>query len=56
MATLAHSCEECNSSFTIKYDVSKCDDDPIYCPFCSAYILEGDEEYPNEYVDEEDDD
>ena len=54
MATLVHSCEDCNSSFTIKYDVNKCDDDPIYCPFCSAYILEGDDESPS-YEDEEDD-
>ena len=53
MATLNHNCEDCSSSFTIKYDVNKCDDDPIYCPFCSAYILEGDGESPA-YEEEED--
>jgi predicted nucleic acid-binding Zn-ribbon protein len=56
MTTLTHSCEECNSSFTIKYDVSKCDDDPIYCPFCSEYILLDSENIPKENVNEEDDD
>ena len=53
MATLNHNCEDCSSSFTIKYDVNKCDDDPIYCPFCSAYILEVDGESPA-YEEEED--
>ena len=55
MATLNHNCEDCSSSFTIKYDVNKCDDDPIYCPFCSAYILEGDEESSDEFAEEDDD-
>jgi hypothetical protein len=54
MPTLVHSCEECSSEFQLKYDISKCDDDPIYCPFCSAYILEGDGESPS-YEGEEDD-
>ena len=36
-------------------DVNKCDDDPIYCPFCSAYILEGDEESSDEFAEEDDD-
>jgi DNA-directed RNA polymerase subunit RPC12/RpoP len=39
MATLNHVCEDCNSEFTIKYDEDICEDDPIYCPFCSSYIL-----------------
>ncbi len=44
MASLHHICDDCNSEFTIKYNEEACDDDPIYCPFCSSYILlEGDE-------------
>lgn len=39
MATLNHKCDSCESEFTIKYDEDMCEDDPIYCPFCSSYIL-----------------
>ena len=39
MATLNHTCNDCDSEFTIKYNEELCDDDPIYCPFCSAYLL-----------------
>jgi DNA-directed RNA polymerase subunit RPC12/RpoP len=39
MASLHHTCDDCNSEFTIKYNEEACDDDPIYCPFCSSYIL-----------------
>lgn len=39
MANLHHTCDNCDSEFTIKYNEEKCDDDPIYCPFCSEYIL-----------------
>ncbi len=39
MASLHHICDDCNSEFTIKYNEEACDDDPIYCPFCSSYIL-----------------
>lgn len=43
MATLNHVCDNCESEFTIKYNEELCEDDPIYCPFCSEYILlEGD--------------
>ena len=48
MATIHHTCEDCNSEFTIKYDPDICDSDPLHCPFCSAYILE-----PEEYDDED---
>jgi hypothetical protein len=48
MATLHHVCGNCDSEFTIKYDVEKCEDDPHVCPFCSEYILE------NETEDEDD--
>lgn len=39
MVNLHHTCDNCDSEFTIKYNEEKCDDDPIYCPFCSEYIL-----------------
>ena len=39
MATLNHVCGNCESEFTLKYNEELCDDDPIYCPFCSEYIL-----------------
>ena len=48
MAVIHHTCEDCNSEFTIKYDPDICDSDPLHCPFCSAYILE-----PEEYDDED---
>jgi predicted nucleic acid-binding Zn-ribbon protein len=44
MATIHHVCDNCDSEFTIKYDVDKCEDDPHFCPFCSEYILENDTE------------
>ena len=44
MATLHHVCDNCDSQFTIKYDVEKCEDDPHFCTFCSEYILENDTE------------
>jgi predicted nucleic acid-binding Zn ribbon protein len=43
MPTLAHTCDECDSKFQLKYSIDDCDDDPRFCPFCSAYILEKDE-------------
>lgn len=39
MASLHHICDSCDSEFTIKYNEDACEDDPIYCPFCSEYIL-----------------
>ena len=39
MATLNHTCDNCESEFTLKYNEDLCEDDPIYCPFCSSYIL-----------------
>lgn len=40
MNSVHHHCEDCESEFTLRYDENKCEDDPIYCPFCSAYILD----------------
>lgn len=42
MPTLVHTCDECDSEFQLRYDIEKCEADPQYCPFCSAYILESD--------------
>ena len=39
MTKLNHICNDCNSEFSITYDENICEDDPIYCPFCSSYIL-----------------
>ena len=50
MSTLHHTCDSCDSKFTIKYDENLCEDDPIYCPFCSEYILLNSED-----ISEEDD-
>ena len=48
MATLNHTCDNCESEFTIKYNEELCDDDPIYCPFCSEYILLDSENIPKD--------
>jgi predicted nucleic acid-binding Zn-ribbon protein len=41
---LKHTCHNCESEFTIKYDVEKCDDDPQFCPFCGEYIIHEEDE------------
>ncbi len=43
MSTKHHVCDNCNSEFKIKYDESQCESDPIYCPFCSEYMIETDD-------------
>jgi len=48
MTTLNHVCDSCESEFTLKYNEELCDDDPIYCPFCSEYILLDSENIPEE--------
>lgn len=48
MMTVNHSCDECGSEFTIKYDQELCEDDPQYCPFCGEMLIEF------ESVDDED--
>lgn len=44
MATLSHTCSECDSEFKIKYDEEAVEDRPTYCPFCGSYIIEDEEE------------
>ncbi len=48
MTTLNHVCDSCESEFTLTYNEELCDDDPIYCPFCSEYILLDSENIPEE--------
>jgi hypothetical protein len=43
MSTKHHVCDNCNSEFKIKYDETQCESDPIYCPFCSEYMIETDD-------------
>lgn len=45
---LHHTCDECESEFAISYSENNCDDDPIYCPFCSTYLIIGDIEHDDE--------
>jgi ribosomal protein S27E len=43
MAILHHTCGECDSTFTVKYDEAQTESDPIHCPFCGEYLIETDE-------------
>lgn len=48
-------CDECGAEYTINYDYSEIQEEPIFCPFCGHqaddYILDDDsDEY---YFDEE---
>jgi predicted nucleic acid-binding Zn-ribbon protein len=43
MAILNHTCEECDSTFTIKYDDEVVADAPHFCPFCGEMLIETDE-------------
>jgi DNA-directed RNA polymerase subunit RPC12/RpoP len=47
MATIHHTCDDCGSEFTIKYNEEVCETDPLHCPFCASYLLEA-EEYDDE--------
>ena len=49
MASVKHSCDNCDSVFTIKYDEEEVADIPHYCPFCAEMIVDIDE------LDEDDD-
>ena len=43
MTNLHHVCDNCGSEFTIKYDDSQTESDPLHCPFCAEYIVESEE-------------
>lgn len=45
MSRLIHSCDECGTDFTIEFDKETSETDPTFCPFCSSYILDADDEY-----------
>ena len=49
MVSVKHYCSDCESKYKIEYDELTCEDDPTFCPFCSAYIrlseMEQDEDY-----------
>jgi hypothetical protein len=49
MKTLKHTCSQCDSTFSILYDLEHTEDDPHYCPFCAEMIVDIDE------LDEDDD-
>jgi hypothetical protein len=42
MVSMTHTCENCDSTFTIKYDEEQTDSDPGFCPFCGEMIIEYD--------------
>lgn len=44
MSKLHHTCHNCDSEFTIRYEQENCESDPTYCPFCCEYILEADDD------------
>lgn len=43
MATIKHTCENCDNTFAIKYDEEVCESDPIFCPFCAEMLFLDDE-------------
>jgi DNA-directed RNA polymerase subunit RPC12/RpoP len=47
MTNLKHTCDNCDSEFTIKYDEENTETDPIHCPFCGEYLIEV-EDFDNE--------
>jgi DNA replicative helicase MCM subunit Mcm2 (Cdc46/Mcm family) len=52
MTSITHTCENCDSAFTIKYDEEQTDTDPGFCPFCGEMMIDYD--FDDEDKDEED--
>jgi len=48
MMKLKHTCDNCETEFTIEYDVENSETDPLYCPFCSDYMLDTEDEIEEE--------
>jgi predicted nucleic acid-binding Zn-ribbon protein len=46
---IKHQCSNCDSKFTIEFDVEECEDNPKFCPFCSSYIIEDEMEQDDDY-------
>lgn len=42
MNSISHTCDNCDSEFTIKYNEENVADDPHYCPFCAEMIVDVD--------------
>ena len=42
MASFKHTCDNCESEFTIKYDEEATESDPQFCPFCAEMIVDVD--------------
>lgn len=53
MSKLQHTCDECDSKFTLHYDENLCEDDPTYCPFCASYLLDEDTVSSEEYIEDD---
>ena len=43
MASLKHTCDNCESEFTIRYEEDSVADSPHYCPFCAEMIVDVEE-------------
>ena len=43
MASVKHSCDNCGSNFTIRFDEDQVEDNPSFCPFCAEMIVDIDE-------------
>ena len=48
MTNINHTCENCDSEFTIKYDKELCESDPFFCPFCAEVLFFDDSEIDDE--------
>jgi DNA replicative helicase MCM subunit Mcm2 (Cdc46/Mcm family) len=35
-----HTCDNCDSEFTIKYNQDETEDDPSFCPFCGEMLVD----------------
>jgi hypothetical protein len=48
MTNINHTCENCDNTFTIKYDKEVCESDPIFCPFCAEMLFLEDENFEDD--------
>lgn len=40
MEAMHHTCDNCDSEFTVKYDEEKVADSIKYCPFCAEILVD----------------
>jgi len=45
-------CDECSAEYDLAYIEEKCDDSPIYCPFCGSDVDVSDIEEEFEDIDD----